>query len=62
MTDADHLRTLKNSAERLGELIEKAADQRRVPDELWKQIAEAAVRVAAAAEMLAGDAEDEPRV
>ncbi len=54
----DQLRTLRDSAERLGELIQKAADQRAVPEELWREIAEAAVRVAAA-EMLAGDAEED---
>ena len=60
ITDADPLRTLKDSAERLEELIQTAADQQPVRNELWREIAEAAVRVAAAAEMLAGDAEDEP--
>ena len=60
MTHTDQLRTLRDSAERLGELIQQAADQRDVRDELWREIAEAAVRVAAAAEMLAGDSEDDP--
>ena len=55
------LRTLKDSAERLGELIAKAADRKgKVPQELWRAIAEAAVHVAAAAEMLAGDSADDP--
>ena len=54
------LRTLQSSAERLGELIAKAADQRAVPEDLWREIAEAAVRVAAAAEMLAEDSGDDP--
>ena len=59
MTQPNPLRTLKDSAVLLGELLDKAAEQRRVTGELWSEIAEAAVQVPAAAEMLAGDAEDD---
>ena len=54
----DPVRTLKDSAEELGALLEAAGDRAgSVPEELWREIAEAAVRVAAAAQMLAGSAE-----
>ena len=49
------------SAELLGELLEQAGERTgQVPAELWRELAEAAVRVAAAAQMLAGDADDDP--
>lgn len=60
MPHPDQLRTLKDSAERLGELIQKAAEQQNVREELWREVAEAAVQVAAAPEMLAGDSGDDP--
>ena len=59
MPDPSQLRTLQSSAERLGELLAKAADRKgKVPEALWRAIAEAAVQVAAAAEMLAEDSKD----
>ncbi len=51
---------LKTAAETLGELLEQAGNRSgEVPVELWREIAEAAVRVAAAAQMLAGDVEED---
>ena len=50
----------KESAELLGELLEQAGERSgQVPAELWRELAEAAVRVAAAAQMLAGDVAEE---
>ena len=59
MPHPDPLHTLKDSAEELGELLTRAADQAgNVPEQLWREIAEVAVRVAAAAELLAGKGND----
>ena len=55
----DPVRALKDSTQQLGALLEAAGDRAgNVPEELWREIAEAAVRVAAAAQMLAGDTEE----
>ena len=51
---------LRESAELLGELLEQAGERTgQVPAELWRELAKAAVRVAAAAQMLAGDVAEE---
>ena len=51
------------SAELLGELLEAVGDRSgQVPAELWRELAEAAVRVAAAAQMLAGDVDEDAEV
>ena len=61
MPHPDPIHALKDSAEELGALLEAAGDRAgNVPEELWREIAEAAVRVAAAAELLAGDAGEDP--
>ena len=63
MPDLAPLLELRESAELMGELLKQAGERSgQVPPELWREIAEAAVKVAAAAEMLAGDIEDEPKV
>ena len=60
MPHPDALRELKDSAELLGELLEAIGGRsKKVPVELWREIAAAAVRLAAAAEMLAGDIEED---
>ncbi len=56
MSQPDALRALKDSAELLGDLL-KAAGERS--GEVPQEIAGAAVRVAAAAEILAGDVEED---
>ncbi len=56
MSHPDPQRALKHSAELLRELLEAASERSgEVPQDLWREIAEAAVRLAAAAEILAGD-------
>ena len=58
MSQAKTVQDLRDSAEQLGALLEAAGEQAgNVPEDLWREIAEAAVRVAAAAQMLAGSAE-----
>ncbi len=60
MSRPETLRELQHSAELLGELLEAAGERSgEVPADLWREIAEAAVRVAAAAQMLAGDVEED---
>lgn len=59
MTDLDHVLTIREAGDRLGQLLDQAADQAgHVPPELWREIAEAAVQIATAASLLAGGPED----
>ncbi len=60
MSHPDALEALKTAAETLGELLEQAGNRSgEAPQDLWRKIAEVAVQVAAAAEILAGDVEED---
>ncbi len=59
MNDHAHLIEVREAADLLGELLQEAGNRAGdMPLEVWRELAEAAVRVAAAASLLAGDGED----
>ena len=60
MDDRVHILTIREAGNLLGQLLEKAADQAGdIPPELWRRVAEAAVQIATAASLLAGDVVDD---
>ncbi len=55
MNDHAHLIEVRGAADLLGELLQEAGNRAAdVPLDVWREIAEAAVRVAGSASLLAG--------